>query len=247
MKTEESRRRTTELSLLPPASGSSILNVGTAERIGSAFAGAVLATYGLRNANSISSFPIMVAGGFLLLRGATGYCPVNSVLHRNTSDRTVAAAKATASYIINKPRQEVYSYWRKLENLPLFMRHLAAVEPIDETHSYWKVFLPGGITTISWMAEIVDDQPGEYIAWSSKPGSIVDNAGYIHFSDAPRNNTEVKAAIAYRLPAGDLGSTAARLFNPFLQDMITDDLRRFKYNIEGGVNYDRSADVDDQG
>jgi uncharacterized membrane protein len=243
---KSSSRASSEVSLLPPASGSSVVNVGTTERILSAAGGALLATYGLRNMKNLSSLPVLLAGSFLLMRGATGYCPVNSVLRRNTADRGSTAVEASASYVIDKPRQEVYKYWRKLEHLPLFMKHLASIRQIDETHSLWKATLPGSLGTISWTAEIVDDQPGEYIAWSSIPGSTIDNAGYIHFLDAPRNGTQVKATISYRLPGGDLGSLAAQLFNPYLQDIIVDDLKRFKYNIEGGVNYVRGTEQDER-
>jgi uncharacterized membrane protein len=243
---ETSRKASSDVSLLPPASGSSVVNVGTTERILSVAGGALLATYGLRNMKKFSALPALLAGSFLMMRGATGYCPVNSVLKRNTAERNSSAVEATASYMINKPRQEVYAFWRKFEHLPLFMKHLASVRQIDETHSIWKAALPGNVGSISWTAEIVDDQPGEYIAWSSIPGSTIDNAGYIHFLDAPRNGTEIKATISYRLPGGDMGSVAAQLFNPFLQDMILDDLKRFKYNIEGGVNYIRGTENEER-
>jgi uncharacterized membrane protein len=243
---ETSRKASSDVSLLPPASGSSVVNVGTAERILSVAGGALLATYGLRNMKKLSALPVLLAGSFLMMRGATGYCPVNSVLKRNTAERNSSAVEASASYTINKPRQEVYAFWRKLEHLPLFMKHLASVRQIDESRSIWKAALPGNVGSISWTAEIVDDQPGEYIAWSSIPGSTIDNAGYIHFLDAPRNGTEIKATISYRLPGGDVGGVAAQLFNPFLQDMILDDLKRFKYNIEGGVNYIRGTENEER-
>ncbi|HTF20808.1 MAG TPA: YgaP-like transmembrane domain [Chryseolinea sp.] len=243
---ETSSKASSEVSLLPPASGSSVVNVGTTERILSVAGGALLATYGLRNMKKFSSLPMLLAGSFLMMRGATGYCPVNSVMRRNTAGRGATAVEASASYLISKPRQEVYAYWRKLEHLPLFMKHLASIRQIDETHSLWKAALPGNVGSISWTAEIVDDQPGEYIAWSSIPGSTIDNAGYVHFIDAPHNATELKATISYRLPGGDLGSLAAQLFNPYLQDVIVDDLKRFKYNIEGGVNYVRGTEQDER-
>ena len=37
---------------------------------------------------------------------------------------------------------------------------------------------------------------------------------------------------------------AAQLFNPYLQDLLVEDLKRFKYNIEGGVNYVRGEESD---
>ncbi|WP_432326764.1 SRPBCC family protein [Mucilaginibacter sp. P25] len=43
---------------------------------------------------------------------------------------------------MNKPRQKVYEFWRKLDNLPLFMKHLESVEVIDSKYSHWVLKLP---------------------------------------------------------------------------------------------------------
>lgn len=229
-----------DAAMLPPVSGTSQINVGAAERILSVAGGLAMATWGLRNMSKIAALPAIVSGGFMIFRGATGYCPVNTMVNRNTALKTADAVEVSGTYVINKSRQEVYAYWRRFENLPLFMKHLAEVRQLDETTSVWKVFIPGGIATLSWNAEILEDQPGELLSWSSLPGSSIDNAGYISFVDAPNNATEIKVRISYRLPGGDVGSLAGKLFNPFLKDLILADLERFKYNIEGGVHYNRA-------
>jgi uncharacterized membrane protein len=46
--------------------------------------------------------------------------------------------------------------------------------------------------------------------------------------------TEINACISYRLPAGDLGMMAAKLFNPAIEKMMRDDLRNFKQLLETG-------------
>ena len=226
-----------DASILPPVSGTSLINVGSTERIISMATGFAFATWALRHLNKITALPILAVGGYMMLRGATGYCAVNTILRRNTATKKSDAVEASGTYIINKPRQDVYAFWRRLENLPLFMKHLYEVQQVDKNRSFWKVTIPGGFTTVSWNAEIVQDQPGEYLAWSSLPGSTIDNAGYVSFLDGPDNTTEIKARISYRLPGGDLGSVAAKLFNPFLQDIMLQDLDRFKQTIEGSNRY----------
>ena len=62
--------------------------------------------------------------------------------------------------IVNKPKDEVYAFWRKLENLPLFMKHLASVTEIDSKHSHWEAIVPGNIGRVKWNAEIVKEEPG---------------------------------------------------------------------------------------
>jgi uncharacterized membrane protein len=94
---------------------------------------------------------------------------------------------------------------------------------------------PGGVGQVSWEAVIEQEEDNEFISWSSLPGSTVDNAGEISFTDSPYpGQTEVRAKISYRLPAGDVGGVAGKLFNPVVEKMIKDDLRRFKSLIETG-------------
>jgi uncharacterized membrane protein len=228
---EEMKAPEKEYSLLPPISGTSLINVGYSERIFSVALGFALTSTSLKKFKA-SSLPIVIAGGYMIARGLTGYCPLNTIIRRNTAQKKSDAVEAAGSYIIERPRHEVYAYWRRLENLPLFMKHLAEVIQLDEKRSSWKVYVPGGFTTVSWNAEIVEDKPGEYLSWSSLPGSTIDNAGSVSFVDAPGGTTELKARVAYRLPGGDAGGVAASLINPILQAQLVGDLERFKYTIE---------------
>lgn len=230
---EELTQTKNEASVLPPVYGTSEINVGEGERILSVAGGAALAIIGLKNLGQLKSFPLLLAGGYMMLRGATGYCHVNTMIERNTATKKSSAVEASGTYIINKPRQEVYAYWRRLENLPIFMKHLEEVRQMDERRSKWKAKVPGGFSTLSWEADILEDQPGELLTWTSLPGSTIDNAGFVSFHDAPGGNTEVTARISYRLPGGDIGHLAAGLINPFLENIIRADLARFKTCIEG--------------
>lgn len=229
-------------SALPPATGSTNINVSSSERIVSALGGSALAVWGMRNLNSAAGLTMMLSGAYLLMRGLSGYCAINQMVGRNTAEtpRKASAIEAKVTFTINKPRQEVYTFWRKLENLPQFMQHLEKVTELDDKRSTWSAKIPGAekipgnLATVSWEAEIVEDVRGEHIAWSSMPGSTIDNAGEVKFKDAPDNSTEIMACISYRLPAGDLGSIAAKLFNPAVEKMMQDDLRSFKALMETG-------------
>jgi uncharacterized membrane protein len=217
-------------SALPPATGSSTINLGTSERIVSAFGGAALSVIGLRNIGSISGITMLVGGGYLLARGLSGYCAISNAIERESENKNASAMEVKSTFVINKPRADVYAFWRKLENLPRFMQHLEKVTELDDKRSTWTA---KKLASVSWEAEITDDISGELIAWSSTPGSTVDNAGEVKFSDsADGNATEIAACISYRLPAGDLGMMAARLFNPAIERMMRDDLRRFKMLLE---------------
>jgi uncharacterized membrane protein len=229
---------------LPPATGSSTINLGTSERIVSAFGGAALAVIGLKNLASTSGITMFLGGGYLLARGLSGYCAISNAIERRSENRNASAMEVKTTFTINKPRADVYAFWRQLENLPLFMQHLEKVTELDDKRSTWTAKIPGAeklpskLASVSWEAEIINDISGELIAWSSLPGSTVDNAGEVKFRDsADGKGTEISTCISYRLPAGDLGMMAAKLFNPAIERMMRDDLRNFKKLIETGDTF----------
>lgn len=222
-----------EASALPPSFGTSNLNVGMPERIVSTLGGAALTIMALRDIKSPSGVSMLLAGGFLLVRGLSGYCAVNQAVGRNSARRQGAPVEVQTSVTLNKPRSEVYAFWRKLENLPRFMRHLEKVEELDETRSKWTAKGPAGVGSVSWEAEIVEDHQNQLIAWRSLPGSTVDNAGEVKFNETP-GGTEIKVQMTYRLPAGDVGSAAAKLFSPMAEKFMRDDIRSLKKVMESG-------------
>lgn len=222
-----------EVSVIPPATGTSTVNVGSTERIVSALGGAALAVMALRDLKSPSGVSMLVTGGFLLVRGLSGYCAVNNAIGRNTAHKGNSPVEIMTTVSLDKPRNEVYSFWRNLENLPRFMKHLSKVEEIDETRSRWTAKGPGGVGSVSWEAEILEDHHNEFISWRSLPGSTIDNAGQVRFVETP-TGTDIKVQMTYRLPAGDVGGVAGKLFGPMAKKMMTDDIRDLKEVMENG-------------
>lgn len=219
-------------SALPPATGSTHLNVGPTERLVSTLGGVVLTALALRDLRSPSGISLLLGGGLLLFRGITGYCAVNNLLGRDTANVNTNAMEVDRSVRVNKPRTEVYAYWRKLANLPRFMHHIDSVEELSEKRSRWTARVPGGIP-FSWEAEIVDEKPNERLSWASRPGSTIDNAGEVLFQDTTDGRgTIITSKISYRLPAGDAGGVAAKWFSPLIRKMMKKDLRRFREMVE---------------
>ncbi|MCA1559074.1 MAG: SRPBCC family protein [Acidobacteria bacterium] len=135
---------------------------------------------------------------------------------------------------VNRPREDVYQFWRDLENLPRFMQHLEMVEAADGGRSHWVAKAPGG-KTVEWDAEIIEERPNELIAWRSLAGSDVRNEGAVRFTQAPGDRgTEVHVELLYDAPAGRAGATIAKLFGEEPSRQIRDDLRRFKQVMETG-------------
>jgi len=145
-----------------------------------------------------------------------------------------------AAITVGSRREEVYAFWRDLENLACFMIHLRSVQVIDETRSHWVAEGPAG-RTVEWDAKIVEDRPGELIAWRSPDDAPVRTSGVVRFTDAPRGQgTEVRVELCHDPPvgpagaAGSVGAAFARLLGEHPGRQVRDDLRRLKQVMETG-------------
>jgi uncharacterized membrane protein len=209
------------------------INLTMPERYVSIAAGVKLSFSGIKNLfkRPFTSIIKLGAGGYLLNRGITGHCELYSQMGKQTTDPVNINIKS--SFTISKPRQDVYNFWRKLDNLPLFMNHLESVEVLDNERSHWVMKLPTGVASVSWDAEIVMDVPGELIGWSSLPGSIIDNAGKVRFRDSfDEQGTLVDVVISYQPPAGGLGASLAHVLNPVFKNMVDTDVHNFKQYMD---------------
>ena len=210
-------------------------NVAPAERIASTTVGAAAIIYGLWR---WSPFGLLLAafGGALLHRGVTGHCygyDAFGIDTRNKSagTRDADGIKVTRSVIISRLPAEVYQFWRTLENLPRFMKHVEAVEPIDQLRSRWVVKGPAG-SQVEWTAKILADRENEVISWESLPGAEVQNAGSVWFEPAANGATEVKVILRYYPPAGRVGAAVAELFGEAPDQQLAEDLQRLKETLE---------------
>ena len=208
-------------------------NISTFERGLSIAIGAWMLYRGLKRLpkSPISNLIKATSGAGLLARGVTGFCPVYDHFEIDGSKTTSVNIRNTV--IVNKPKHEVYAFWRRLENLPLFMRHLESVQEIDNRRSHWEAKIPNKMITIKWDAEIVKDDENSLLSWQSLPGSTIENAGKVEFRNALGDRgTELRIMITYRPPAGNLGTQVARLFNPMFRKMVKEDVTNFKQFIE---------------
>lgn len=201
------------------------------ERTVSTVAGGVLALLGLRQ-RGIVGLGLAAVGGYLMYRGAAGKDPLMEAA--GMGDASVAKPIFVEhSVVVDRPAQQVYDFWRKLENLPQIMSHLESVTVLDDKRSRWVAKAPLG-THVEWEAEIVNDKPGERIGWHSLPGATVDNAGSVQFESLQGDKTRVHVALSYRPPAGPLGAAVAKLFGEEPSQQIAEDLQKFKQTFEAG-------------
>src|SRR5579885_2313678 len=218
------------------------VNLLQAERIGSAFAGGILVAAGMRK-RGFGGLLLAAAGGDLLRRGLTG----RSYLYEALGIRTAPwgqgesisvpyelGIRVDKAITIEKPRAEVYRFFRNLCNLPRFMKHVISVREWDGNRSHWVLRAPMG-KRVEWDAVIHREVPGERIAWRTLPGGDVQSAGAVLFRDAPGGRgTEVHVELQYNPPAGILGAAVAQLWGEEPGMQLEEDLHRLKQILELG-------------
>lgn len=203
-------------------------NVSNLERILMVTSGAYLLYNALSKENK--SITQAGAGGAMLLRGISGYCPVYDAADHLMNDKT-SNVNIRVNSVIEKPVSEVYAFWRNLENLPKFMNHLASVKTVSSTISEWTAKGPGGIGQLSWNAEIIKDEKDKLLSWNSIEGSSIKNAGKVVFKPKGKA-TELDVTISYHAPLGVAGESAAKLLNPYFEKLVKDDISNLKIYLE---------------
>jgi uncharacterized membrane protein len=135
---------------------------------------------------------------------------------------------------VNRAPEDLYRYWRQVENLEQLFPNVLAVRIIDNTRSCWILRGPGG-GELKWTAEITIARKNEMIGWRSVGRADLDNAGYIRFDRADgHDGTLVTVALQYNPPAGKLGAAVATLMGEKPEAELHEALRKFKQLMEGG-------------
>jgi uncharacterized membrane protein len=149
--------------------------------MGSLITGGALVLKGLSQ-RSLRGALLAIAGGGLAYHGAKGQKSLqDTVVDAIGLDKGIRVEKTVT--IMTKTPEELYQFWRNLENLPTFMKHLKSVTTISETRSHWVASAPLG-ASVEWDADIINDQPNELIAWASVQGSDIENSGFVRFKSA---------------------------------------------------------------
>jgi uncharacterized membrane protein len=142
--------------------------------------------------------------------------------------------KVVRSVTIRRPAADLYRFWRDLKNLEQIIHHPVSITTRSAEESHWSVSAPAGLR-VEWDSLIINDEPDRLIAWRSREGAQVDNAGTVRFEPAPGDEgTEVTVALEYDPPAGRLGAALAKLTRDSAGSQVFDALRRFKALMEAG-------------
>lgn len=213
-------------------------NVGSSERIISTGLGGLLVANGILRGR-LPGLLMTAIGGALLYRGLTGHCALYQQLGIDTTategERSaVKGLKIEDSVTIHRPAQELYDIWTRWEQLPEILPHIEHVKDLGNGRTRWTARGPLG-ATLSWEAEVINQDPGRMVAWQSLSGGDVDTAGSVHFNATGANTTHMTVSMQYHPPGGRLSAVLAEFLGVGLDRRLREDLHRFKHSMESKV------------
>jgi uncharacterized membrane protein len=174
-------------------------------------------------------------------RTSHGDAPLSSAKHPNPNGSFDLPADEQDNYrlvgrtvTVNRPRSELYAFWRKFSNLARFMQNVHSVKETAPLQARWVLAAHDG-QNLEWESAITEDIPNELIAWRSIDGAHVSNEGRVEFTDAPGGRgTLVAATLLFRHSGGAIGDLLSRLFHGDPKIHTRRELRRFKQLMETG-------------
>lgn len=187
-------------------------NLMRTDRLGYLAGGIALIVWALRR----PSLPRAAAagfGGWLLYQAYTGSNPMFRPLGLRVNQQPAQADVAETLVVeeavtIARPREEVYAFWQRQENLPL-----AAEGEVELTR----------------------EAAGDELAWRTMRGEQLLHFGSLTLRDAPgRRGTIVAARLEYVPAGGSLGAVLARVTGRSPQRLVADNLRRARALLETG-------------
>ncbi|MEO5568825.1 MAG: SRPBCC family protein [Gemmatimonadaceae bacterium] len=226
-------------------------NISDTERAVSASIGGLLVASGVRK-RGFGGLALALVGAELLRRGATGHCMLYDAIgfssdvmdaeydsdgHRSDvrgAAATVNARKAIKierSISIAAPAHDLYDFWRDFRNIPQVMENLISVTDLADGRSRWIAHGPANVR-VEWDSEIVNDIPGELIAWKTVGEPDVAHAGSMHFEPTGDGRTIVRFVMDYEPPGGRVSAMAAKLMGEAPDEQVRADLKRLKVLFE---------------
>lgn len=185
--------------------------------------GAGMMTYGYI-CGGLRGFIYGLFGGAMLARATT-----NRELRSLMKPEALPVEKTLR---IDAPVEDVFAYWRNLENFPQWMSHVREVRYVGGDRYHWTVDGPAGVP-VEWDAELLNVAENREMTWRSVEGSAVSHTGRVRF-EPDGNGTRVHVQLRYAPMGGVIGHVVAKAFGVDPKTEMDDDLQRLKSLVETG-------------
>ena len=224
-------------------------NVSQLERLLSGLSGSALTGYGLYRRDWFGT-GLAVAGGLLVVRGATGHSNLYGLLNISTAEPKQNFApgipnvvssipgrrgvRVQRSMTVNRSPEDLYNFWYDIEKAPLYMDYIESVAKTGERTSHWVAKGPPG-NQIEWNAELLEVIPNKLISWHVHGKPTTANAGKVTFEPATQGHgTVVTLELDFIQFQGALGTSIGNLLAHIPERQVTGTLRHFKALMEAG-------------
>lgn len=218
-------------------------NIGEIEQGLSLFGGLALGWYGLQRRGRWPrplTWTLLSFGGLLIARGLTAHCALYRALGLDTraeaqsGDNRLSGRHLEHMVTVHRPVEEVYRFWRNVENWPDIMPYLESVTTSGHDRFRWTLKGTAG-ATVTWDAAITEDRPNQLIAWESMTRSGVNNRGLVRFRSLVSGETEVRMSLDYNPAAGPVGVATKYALGDDPAHRIQEQLETFKRLMEPAV------------
>ena len=208
-------------------------NVSDMERVISAMLGGALLLTSLR-APTPRKAAQLVGGAALLHRGLTGHCYMYQALDRSTAHDRSQRSAVERTITISKPADELHRAWRDPKHVAAIMAHIARVENAGGGRFRWTAPLLGK-RKLTWTTSVVEDRPGELLAWRTQADAPFTHEGAVRFRKAPDNlGTEVTLRMTFGAQDSVLRKVTEKYLRTLPRVLEESILRRCKSLCEAG-------------
>lgn len=141
---------------------------------------------------------------------------------------------AHARQTILREPHALYTLWKDEQDFPLWMEHVLSVTPGPDGVSHWVMGDPEDSTgkRIEFDSVIVEDVPGERIAWKSIAGAV-EQHGSVTFA-ARRDGRGTLVTLLEHFKIGVVADKAAAVAKRSPAQTVIENLRHFKEMAETG-------------
>ena len=195
--------------------------------------GGIVAIEGVRRRSALGVLSAL-AGAELVRQGVQGRGALLRAMGVSREEAKPEVIELTRTITVLRSPDELYALWRNAETLPRLLEGMATVTVRDDTETDWRLKGPLGIQ-LAWRTRLVEDRPGELVAWMSQPGAWIPHAGAIRFTPAPHDRgTEVMLRLRIVPPGLLLGSPLEGRLRLAPAILLQKVLRQFKSLAETG-------------
>ena len=195
--------------------------------------GGVVLLEGLRRRSALGLMTAL-AGAELIRQGATGRGAFLRALGVSREEAAPEVIAVTRTLTILRSPDELYALWRDSKTLPRLLEPLIQVSVGQGAETSWRLSGPLGLH-LDWRTHVIEDRPGEGLAWITQPGAWLPHAAAIRFRPAPHDRgTEVELRLRLLPPGILLASPLEGRLRLAPAILLQKVLRQFKSLAETG-------------